>query len=542
MTQRVYDVAVVGSGGPGLVAASAAAGRGLNVVVLESTSLLGGTTALSGGQLWIPCSGPMRRAGFDDSPEAALEYLERLTMGMTPRENLEEFVDQGSRFIDYLEGELGLRLQSIERPDYHPEWKGAARGRSLEPLPVETGGLGIWREQSRTSPTRRPVTGPESRSGIDGAELRRREAQDVRTQGAGLIAGLVHAAVQRDVEIRVNARVTSAHRSFGLTMLGVNGGESTVAARSVVLAAGGFARHERLLRDFLPPVRMVPTAAPGSMGDGLHLGAALGGRLKNMGEAWWTAAASLPGEVIDGRLLHRNLVRELAYPGSVLVNAGGRRFVNEASSYNDLGKAFMAFDAAEHTYPNERAWLVFDAAYRNQRPVAGIEPGARTQALVEGLTLGALARSCGIDADALEQTVLEHNRMAEHGDDTLFHRGGNEHDRFNGDSGHRPNPCLGPILEPPFYALPVTLGINGTKGGLAVDGHSRVLGHNDQPVEALFAVGESAAALMGPGYAGSGASLGPSMTAAYALSEHLPPPHTASGRPRTAPPHPRASR
>lgn len=525
MSRFFYDVAVVGSGGAALVAACAAADRGLSVAVLESTNLLGGTTALSGGQMWIPASPALTRAGVKDSADDALQYLRRITLGTTSEASLQSFVANGPRFIDYLENELDMPVVNIDRPDYHPDWTGAASGRSLEPSPVSTEELGPWRDRTRTSPIRGPITGPEGRTGVQESVLRERSAADVRTQGSGLVAGLVKAALRRGVDLQINSRVTAITRAPEQFVLDTEKGQ--VSAGTVVLAAGGFASNANLRSAFLPPVDIVPTAAPGSLGDGLKMGTSLGGSLRGMSEAWWTAAISIGGESIDNAPLHRNVVRELAYPGSILVNAAGERFVNEASSYNDLGKAFFAFDPASHRFPNQPAWLIFDADFRSTRTVAGVAPTASLpNEFIQEEDLESLADRAGIDATSLIQTVTQTNQMAATGTDIQFGRGNSPHDRFNGDETHKPNPCLGRVAQPPFFAVPVVLGANGTKGGLATDHVSRVLDHDGIPVEGLFAVGENAAALMGPGYAGSGASLGPALTAAFTLAEHL-------GRPRT---------
>lgn len=532
MSRFFYDVAVVGSGAAALVAACAAADRGLSVAVLESTDLLGGTTALSGGQMWIPGSPAMTRSGVEDSAEDALEYLRRITLGTTPEATLQLFVTNGPRFIAYLENDLDMPVVSIDRPDYHPDWTGAASGRSLEPLPVSTEGLGPWRDRTRTSPTRGPITGPEGRTGVQESVLRERSAADVRTQGAGLVAGLVKAALRRGVDLQINARVTAITRTSEHFVLDTAKGQ--ISAGTVVLAAGGFARNANLRSAFLPPVDIVPTAAPGSLGDALKLGTSLGGSLRGLSEAWWTAAVSISGESIDAVPLHRNVVRELAYPGSILVNAAGERFVNEASSYNDLGKAFLTFDPSSHRFPNQPAWLIFDADFRSTRTVAGVAPTTPLPSeFVKAEDLRTLADRAGIDATSLIETITKTNQMAATGADVQFGRGNNTHDRFNGDETHQPNPCLGPVARPPFFAVPVVLGANGTKGGLSTDSLSRVLDHDGVPVEGLFAVGESAAALMGPGYAGSGASLGPALTAAFTLAEHLGPRTVSQASDRT---------
>lgn len=521
-----FDVAVVGSGGAGLLAACAAADSGLSVIVFEADELLGGTTALSGGQMWVPCSAPMDRAGLIDSTGAARSYLQRVSLGATHDEILESFLSNGPGMVEYLENDLNVPLLSVERADYHPDWPGAGFGRSLEPLPVSTEGLGEWRERMRLSPVRRPATGPESRRGISGETLKQREAAGIRTQGSGLIAGLVGAALRRNVQLTTGSKVTSAVRQDAdWYSLGVDGRNSTeILAHNLVLAAGGFARNTALRHDFLPLVDIVPTGAPGSAGSGMMLGTSLGGHLSGMSEAWWTAAISIPGESIEGADFHRNVVRELAYPGSILVNRAGKRFVNEASSYNDLGKAFFDFDASSHLFPNSHSWLIFDAQFKNSRNIAGITPSHDPpEWMMSAPDIETLASRAGITHSGLSLTVSAFNTYAREGTDPEFGRGANAHDRFNGDPEHQPNPCLGPIIEAPFFAVPVGLGANGTKGGLAVDAYSRVLDNGGNPIAGLFAVGESAAALMGPGYAGAGASLGPALTAAYTLSRKLNP-------------------
>lgn len=542
ITRQRYDVVVIGSGGAGLVAACAAADRGASVLVLEAGDCFGGTTALSGGQMWLPNTSHMRRAGYPDSPAAALEYLRRVTMGVTSEAHLRTFLDAAPQLAAYLEGQLGLPLHCVARHDYHPDWDGARFGRSLEPLPVEAAALGELREQVATSSTRPPLTSTEARTGLDPDVLLLRRQRDVRTQGAGLVAGLTAAAVQRGVAFANQRRVvevtraspgevSQSHPGFTVTMHSRR--EPThVWAGATVLACGGFAGNEALRSDFLPPVPALSTAAASSVGDAIRLGLANGGHLSGMSEAWWTPATAVPVKRHGERALNRNLVRELAYPGSVLVAYSGARFVNEASSYNDLGKAFLRFDASEHKYPNAKAWLIFDEAFKSRYTVAGVAPGEPTPSwFLTASDLGSLAVDAGIDPAGLRETAAAMARYATTGVDPEFGRGSSEHDRFNGDPTHRPNPCLGAFGTPPFYAVAVSLGLNGTKGGLVTGPDGAVLDLDNNPIHGLFACGEAAAALMGPGYAGSGASLGPALAAGMTIGKHLPlgPPH-----PRTA--------
>jgi succinate dehydrogenase/fumarate reductase flavoprotein subunit len=234
-----------------------------------------------------------------------------------------------------------------------------------------------------------------------------------------------------------------------------------------------------------------------------------------MSQAWWSAAFRVPGEAYDGRPLVRNIVRELALPGSILVNADGCRFANEASSYNALGKAFQVFDPGRNAYPNRRAWLVFDDAFKRRYPVATVSPGAEAPSwFARGETVAQLAQNAGISAAALERTIERFNDMARAGQDQDFARGRAKHDQYHGDAT-QPHPNLAPLTEPPFHAVPIFLGNLGTKGGLKTDAEGRVQSFSGGAVPGLFACGNAAASWMGPGYPGAGGSLGPIMTAAF---------------------------
>jgi 3-oxosteroid 1-dehydrogenase len=526
MTQAMLgdqDVVVMGSGAAGLISACVAADLGLRVTVLEAEAKLGGTSALSGGQMWLPGSDAMARGGHHDDLEAARMYLKRIVVGATATEVLDAFLDEARDLATYVETELDIELMSVDRPDYHPDWPGAGVGRTLEPLPIRTKELASWRERTVVSSSRRRVTSTEAHEGIDGHVEAERERADTRTQGAGLIAGLVRAALRRGVVLITGAEVTSVTAGSEGWVVGCSDGREARAAAAVVLAAGGFAQSDAMRRDFLPLTELVPTAANGSRGDGIRIGVALGGRVRRMDEAWWTAAVLMcPASGSDTTPMPRNIVRELAYPGSMMVNREGLRFVDEASSYNDLGKALLRFDPVSHTFPNNPAWLVFDDRFRLHRPILGAGPGQDLPPeFVTANSLADLAERTGVLLTGLQRTVTAMNRYARSGIDPEFGRGSNPHDRYNGDSRHVPNPCLGTIAEAPFHALPIHLGLNGTKGGLATDAYAAVLDANDQPIPGLFAVGETASALMGPGYAGAGASLGPAMVAAYSIRHRL---------------------
>lgn len=520
------DVIVVGSGGAGLLAACAAADAGAAVTVLEKSSLFGGTTAISGGGLWIPANHHMRAAGIDDRPEDAVTYLERVTLGAVSRKLLDVFVHCGPDMVEFIERTSSLRFSLVDRPDYHPDWPGARTARALEPLPYATDSFGPMLGSLRVSPTRAPVTFTESRRGIDRETLETRRRAGIRTQGAALVAGLTRACIDRGVKMTRDARVQSlVSRKDGRTVgVVATVGDQSVelrASKAVVLASGGFEWSPALCAAFLKGADCFPLTPPWAEGDGLLMGLKVGAAVANMKEAWWAPAISVPGERYDGRSLFRNIVRELALPGSLMVNRRGRRFADEASGYNDLAQAFHFFDLQSYSYVNVPAWLIFDDAFKRRYTVATIAPSEPAPDwFLSGNTLGDLALTAGIDADGLLETVTKFNTEASRGVDTDFARGCNAHDRFNGEREHEPNPCLGAVQQPPFYAVPIHPGNSGTKGGLQTDDSSRVLDHAGRAIPGLYACGDVAASTMGAGYAGAGASLGTALTFAFIAGRH----------------------
>lgn len=513
---NVIDAVVVGSGAAGLTAALALRHLGASVTIFEAEEVLGGTSAIGGGNLWIPGSAPMTRAGYSDDLDQAYAYLRRVSGPQPLPANARAFLRHGARMIDFLESRTALRFSSIPRPDYHPSWPGAGFGRSLEPEPFEAGAhLGDKAGWFRTSPTRPPLTYVEYRAGSDQSLVAERRKCDVRTQGAALVAGLGHACLDSGVELVRSAAVSrvlpTAAGGYALTL--ADGRQ--FSARAVVLAAGGFAADPKMRRALLPPVEFTSLAAGRAAGDGIRFGLDCGADLFGIGDGWM-GAVHRPE---DGRAPFL-VVRELALPGSMLVNADGRRFVNEALGYNDVGRGLLAFDPARGSYFCARAWLIFDASFLARWSALGIGPGHSTPGnWRQGPTIAALAQNLGIPAEKLEEAVLRMNEAAEFGEDREFGRGNDEHQRFNGDPGHHPNPCLGRIGQAPFYAAPINLGLCGTKGGLAVDEHAQVLDREGSKIEGLYACGDVATTVMGYGYAGAGASLGPAVTSAMLAAE-----------------------
>lgn len=480
------SVAVLGSGAAGLSAALAAARGGATVTLYEKAPLLGGTTALSGGNAWMPAHEGLP----DDSPQAATAYLRSLALGDVDHELIEVFAREAGPAAARVERESPLRLQAIPYCDYHAEFEGGRSqgGRTLEPQPFDPSPEVSAMIRSAPNITG-PITYSELATGdIDREALAERRARGTLTLGRAMIAGLLTACLEAGVRVRTGVRVTERP-----------------SEEAVVLATGGFERDPQLVRAFLRGPMLAPVGAPGMTGDGLRLAMAEGAALGSMSEAWWCPAIQIPGETIDGLPMSRLILTERARPGSLIVNGDGRRFVNEAQNYNDLGRALHDFDPSRFTFRNVPAYLVFDSAYRRSYRLGPL--GARDpdpEWLARGETVAELAVAIGVPPATLEETVERFNAGAERGEDPDFDRGSYPYDRFIG--------RLGPLGDGPYYALRVVPGCLGTKGGPRIDADGRVLGLDGDPIPGLYAAGNASASFLGLAYPGAGGTLGPALT------------------------------
>ena len=358
------------------------------MVVVERSSSVGGTTAVSGG-IWMPNNHHMAERGADDSRAEALAYMTTMTAGRSPTTLLERYVDRGPGIVAGLERTTPLRLRAMSWPDYHPEMDGAkATGRMLEPELFGAGALGPWAERLRRAPVLglpltlqeatadwRPSYSPER---FDAAEIGRRVADRQLACGQALIAALLLACLQRGIEPVLETRATEITMDGGaVSGLVAESGAGGRGSRPgpCVLASGGYEWNADLRSRYLPGPLTHPHSPPTSEGDGLLMAMEVGADLANMNEAWWYPAASLPGEQYEGRPLARFVGVERTAPHSVIVNRFGQRFVNEAANYNDMQKAFFSFDATEYAPRNLPCWVVFDRQYRSRYPVVGDPAG-----------------------------------------------------------------------------------------------------------------------------------------------------------------------
>lgn len=519
-----FDVIVAGSGGPGLTAALRAADAGLSVAVLEKSARIGGTTAVSGGTLWVPASGPMRAAGAEDDPDEALTYLRAVTRGTQPDELLRAIVDSGPDMIDFLAAH-GLRFTSVTNyPDYRQDLPGASRGgRSLDPQLFDTTAMSdVVRDAVRTDP-RLPFTMEEYEqwgafTHFPWDELQRRKNAGIAARGGAIVYSLTAALSGLGATMWTHAAVSRLERDSSGAVEGVWVHDRLIRARrGVILATGGFEWNDRMLREFISAPFAARCSPPHNTGDGIIAGAQIGARLRNMHEAWWAPYAQLPDEQTDGSPTASLLRFERQGPGSIIVNKEGRRFVNEAQNYNDLTRAMHAYQPRDHASANLPAWVVVDSDYMRRYGLFGFRQGdAIPDWLSSGESVADLATAIGVPPEELERTIDRFNGFAEQGTDADFRRGESAYDRYWGDKSRGlANPSLAPLTEGPFFAFPALPGGFGTCGGLATDENAQVLTWNDEAIPGLFAVGNTSAHPVGGGYPGAGATLGPAMTMAF---------------------------
>lgn len=532
--QEIFDVVVVGSGAAGLAAALSAADAGARVCVLEKAAKFGGTTAFSGGVAWVPCNPFMTKAGATDTRELALEYLDRLSLGRTDRSLLEILVDRGSEALAFLDATTPLEFHALQFPDHHPEFPGGTFGRSVIADIFDSRTLGDKQALLQDSP-HFPV--PISlldmeRAGVGGAlsditeilsikELTDRMQNGKVAAGAALIGGMLKSALDKGVDLRVNARAVKLLKD-GERVTGVEveiDGATTLvkASRGVILASGGFERNAELVRDFIRGPLEACLGAPSNEGDGQIMAMEAGAALGNMSEAWWQPASMIPGEEYQGLPFARLVVNERSMPGAIMVNRQGQRFVNEAHNYNDIGRSFHTFDPVAFDFPNTPAYVVMHkprldrSAFLTRFPTDPVPNW-----LIEAPSLRELTGKIGVDPDGLEATVKRFNTFARQGKDPDFQRGESRYDGFHGDTNFEgPFQTLGPIEQGPFYAMRVYSGVLGTKGGAKTDEKAQVLSPRGKVISGLYAAGNAMAGVTGMAYPGAGGTIGPALTFGY---------------------------
>jgi 3-oxosteroid 1-dehydrogenase len=547
MTEFDYqtDALIVGSGGAGLVAALVMKEHGFEPLVIEKTGFVGGTTAWSGGGLWIPNNPVSRAAGVEDSFDAALRYLDAVVGDVGPASSPERrraFLDHGPRMVEFLQ-RLGFRWRpSLGYPDYYPQRPGASTaGRCIEGAVFDGRQLGPWlarlhrypsmpavplhtNEAARFALMTRTVGGAATALRLLGRIVASRlRGQVPLTMGASLVGQLLFLCLQRSVPLWLESPLldllAEGDRVIGAVVRHHDRLVRVRARAGVLLAAGGFAQNHEMRARYQPhPITTAWTsAAPSDTGDAIRAAQALGAAVALMDDAWWGPTALTP----KGKPLF--LLWERSLPCSIIVDSSGQRFMDESGSYVDCGHRQYQ---RHREVPAIPAWLVIDSKHRRRYPFGflplAVTPKGSTGPgfLVRARTLRELAARCGIDPDGLERTVERFNRMALAGRDEEFDRGGNAYDTYYGDRRVRPNPNLGPLDRPPFYATAIYPGDLGTKGGLLTDQWARVLREDGKPILGLYAAGNTSASVMGRTYPGPGSTIGPACVFASLAMEH----------------------
>jgi 3-oxosteroid 1-dehydrogenase len=547
---RSVDLLIAGSGGGGMVAALATLDAGLEPLIVEKQALVGGSTGMSGGMVWLPNNPLMRRDGIPDSHEDGLAYLADVVGDIgapSSPARREVFLTAGYEMINFLTRK-GVRL--VRCPgwsDYYPNHKGGnAAGRGVEGIPFDAAELGNWSDKVQPSMAKNfgfVVLTNELRAvqyfnraprafavalrvfaRTWAARIRRRE---MLTNGASLIAQMLKAlialgdgkpplwtnAAMEDLIVEDGRVVGARVKRDGSTLF-------IEARKGILLAAGGFGHNADMRRRYSadqPNEGKWSIANPGDTGEVLQTAMRLGARTDLLDEAWW-----LPSVFIaDGGDAAKALGSGRQRPGAIYVDSTGRRFCNESNSYVEVGKAMYANKAVP-------CWMVFDEGYVN-RYVSGANPLKKRRipeeliergAVIRGNTVADLARQIDVSSDKLEQTIARFNEFAVKGLDPDFGRGQSAYNDCLGDPGYRPNAAVGPLERAPYYATRVLPADVGTCGGVVTNEHAQVLDELDQVIDGLYATGNTTATVMGRTYPGAGASIASTMVFGYVAARH----------------------
>jgi 3-oxosteroid 1-dehydrogenase len=560
LTQKPYDVIVVGSGAGAMASAVFLADQGLRVLIVEKSDKYGGTSAISGGGIWIPNNHYFARKGGDDSVEQALTYLRAAAGEQVDEARLRAYLDNAPKMIETLTRTSRVRYAVADKyPDYYPHLPGSLPGgRTLDPELFDTSLLGdeldnlrkpspstllmgriAWTARHAHKAMARGfgwqllILGLMLRYKLD-FKWRRKSKYDRRAAlGSSLVAALRRSLMDRNVPLWLNTDfsglISEKGRVTGVTVVREGREQKLMARLGVILGSGGFEQNQALREQYLPqPTHMAWSATPpgNNTGAALQAGLAQGAATALMDWAWWAPTIAVPGEEKP-----RGIFAERAFPGAIVVNGLGRRFVNEAAPYLEFVDAMYRDNqvTAGNSVP---AWVIFDGHFRQHYAMGPLMPAQvmpdsrlrkewRNTLYWKADTLAELAQLIGVDTAGLENTVAKVNEYARTGVDPDFGRGGNVFDRYYGDSNIKPNPCLAPLRKGPFYAMRMDAGDIGTKGGLLTNADAQVVRADGQPIAGLYAIGNCSASVMGTSYPGAGGTLGPALTFAYVAANHL---------------------
>lgn len=552
---EIFDFVIVGSGGASMCAALVMKAHGLNPVILEKTDLVGGTTARSGGVMWIPDNRFMKEDGVEDSYEKAMEYLEA-TAGQsvdapgTSRKNRSTYASEAPKMVDFLV-EQGIKLRRLPSwPDYYDDRPGgSAAGRTVVADLFDLNELGEWK--SRLRPNFMAIAAYHNeafelstfKSSWKGklmmlkvglrAVLAKLTGKDLATAGGALQGRMLQACLRAGVDIRTESEVSELVYEEGRVkgvVVSKEGRAKRIDARlGVLVNAGGFAHNQEMRDRYIPGTSTEWTgAAPGDTGEMIRMLMELGAASAQLEERVGNQMSLPPGSANkDGNGVALSGIcgqMNIAKPHSIVVDQSGVRYMNEAGSYMEFCQNMLQ---RHQTTPAIPSWWIFDQWHMNKYMFAGTMPGsAKPQEwydsgyLKKADSLAELAVLIGVDPVVLERTVAQFNEGAGAGRDAQYRRGARAYDEWLGDRYHRPSNALGPIEAAPYYAAPVVPGDVGTYGGVVTDHCARVLRQDGAVIPGLYAAGTTTASIMGRIYPGAGSSIGPSFTWGYVAAKH----------------------
>ncbi|MGC6512560.1 MAG: FAD-binding protein [Parvibaculales bacterium] len=552
---KEVDVLVVGSGAGGMMNALVAAHYNNDVLIVEKAELWGGSSATSGAGIWIPGSDQAREAGFEDNLDDAFTYVRALSKDNVPDENIRAYVNEAAPMLRWMGEHTEINYAAFPYPDYHAENPGGSPTgfRTHMPMPMDGRKLGSdvrtlrfanpaaslfgylnWHFDETYALLYRAkgwwlmLTKMLAKYWLD-LPFRLTSRKDRRlTLGNSLAGGLRLALKEKNVPLWLETPLVDLVKDGDVVTGAVvthKGKEMRIRARKgVVLAAGGFDKSSDMRGENAPlyPQAVLSGGVTSNTGDSIRAGMSIGAKTMNMHSTWAAPVFHVPGED-RGRLS----TVERALPGCIMVNQKGKRYLNEAASYHVTGQD-MAKRALEEGDASP-SYMIFDHTYRHLYAMGPLYPlmplwlhNRHIRSIVsKARSIEALAEKIKIDPTALSETVQRFNEFAAKGEDPDFQRGAAAYDQMYGDPRNQPNPCLRPIENGPFYAMPIYPGDIGTNGGMVTNDKAQVIGENDQPIEGLYAIGNNAASSMGESYPGAGVTIGPALTFGYIAARHM---------------------
>lgn len=535
-----FDLVIVGSGAASVPAALVAKSLGRSALIIEKQPVFGGSTAYSGGVVWIPNS-PLH--GSRDSEEAGRTYLNALIGSKggkaSPPAKREMFLKEGPKAIRFLL-EQGVKFILVFWPDYYTELPGAHEyGRSLMCELFDINELGEWKDKvgsfygfpplpvnswefvnltlaKRTFKGKAAALRLAARMSWDKLTGQRRVGSGNALQGR-----MLQVALREQIPIRLSTAMTEliveGQRVTGVKTKGADGERLIEARHGVLLNTGGFSHNLAMRQAYQPAPASVDwtMSNPGDTGEAIQLAQKLGADVDLMREAWWTPGSLLP----NGRYAGFHVPGESGKPHIIIVDKNGRRLGNEAGAYMEFGQRMFAAGAVP-------AFAIIESRALAHYTWGPLRTGAQIQSFIEsgylksGATVRELAQRCGIDADGLEAEIAKFNKFAETGVDADFGRGKSVYNRVMGDPTVKPNPSLGKIEQAPFYAVTIWPMDVGTSGGLVTDEYARVLRADGSVISGLYASGNATAPVVGACYPGAGASIGGSLAFGYVAAHH----------------------